>query len=145
MKQKSCKILFQKCWYIQNIRCRPGLQQLLSKMTIAGPFSNIMAAQHWIRMANVFGSEQQQNWRVTSGSRKTKNFQALRSKRSLTSASQRMPDWLQGNNSWASLYRFVSVQFPDQASDTTGKFSDTRLAIKICQTTCVCFHETFLL
>lgn len=28
-------------------------------------FSNITAAQHWIGTANLFGSEQQLNWRVT--------------------------------------------------------------------------------
>lgn len=89
------------------------------------------------------------------------DFQVLRSKRSPTSASQRMQDWPQGSSSCANLSRFVSVQFPDQTCDTTGKLSNMRLTIKICQTTyvsmkhfylstytfsnCISFVETFLL
>lgn len=89
------------------------------------------------------------------------NFQVLRSKTSLNSASQRILDWLQGSNSWANLSSFVSVQFPDQTCDTTSKLSNRRLTIKICQTiyvsmkpfcfstytfaNCISFVETLLL
>lgn len=71
------------------------------------------------------------------------NFQVLRSKRSPTSASQRIQDCLQGSNSWANRSSFVSVQFPNQACDTTGKLSNMRLTIKICQTTCVSMQHFY--